>query len=145
MRRFPPPDSVTLPPPSMTMSGPVVLRILAVAVSVIVTGAGPQSKAMTPPAATALTTAADVQLAAVPVPTTWSGCELSAARAAAGMPPSLPVPAGTPGVGGAGGAGGAGGSLCAVGPGAADPPGATVVAGAAGTVVVVSTAFMATV
>jgi hypothetical protein len=32
---------------------------------------------MTPPAATAATTFADVQLAAEPVPTTWSGCDVS--------------------------------------------------------------------
>ena len=37
---------------------------------VIVTGAGPHLKVITPPAATAFTTAADVQLAGVPVPMT---------------------------------------------------------------------------
>ena len=49
---------------------------------------------MTPPAATAATTAAEVQLAAVPWPTTRSGCELSTARAAAGTaapPPGFPA------------------------------------------------------
>jgi hypothetical protein len=40
---------------------------------VIVTGWGPQLKVMMPPLATALTTAADVQLAGVPVPMTWLG------------------------------------------------------------------------
>jgi hypothetical protein len=35
---------------------------------VIVTGLGPQAKRMTPPARTAATTAAEVQLAAVPRP-----------------------------------------------------------------------------
>jgi len=46
---------------------------LAVAVMVIVTGSGPQANVITPPAATAPTTAWDVQLAAVPSPITWSG------------------------------------------------------------------------
>jgi hypothetical protein len=40
---------------------------------VIVTGFGPQLNVMTPPAATAATTAAGVQLAGVPEPITWSG------------------------------------------------------------------------
>ena len=38
MRRLPPPLSVTLPPPSITMRGPVSLTIFAVCSSVIVTG-----------------------------------------------------------------------------------------------------------
>ena len=50
-----------------------MLATVAVAVMVIVTGSGPQLNVMTPPAATAVTTAADVQLAGVPSPTTWSG------------------------------------------------------------------------
>jgi hypothetical protein len=48
---------------------------------------------MMPPAATAATTAAEVQLAAVPEPTIRVGCEVSAARASAGTgawPPGLP-------------------------------------------------------
>jgi hypothetical protein len=45
------------------------LRTLAVAVMVIVTGAEPQRKPITPPWATACTTAAEVQPAGVPVPT----------------------------------------------------------------------------
>jgi hypothetical protein len=51
---------------------------------VITTGRGPQEKVMTPPAATAATTAAEVQLAAVPLPMVRAGCEASAARPAAG-------------------------------------------------------------
>jgi hypothetical protein len=58
---------------------------LAVAVIVIVTGTGPQLNAMMPPAATALTTAAEVQLAAVPFPTVRVGWLVSTARAAAGI------------------------------------------------------------
>ena len=46
-----------LPPPSITMRGPVVLTILAGRVSVMVTGSGPQLKVMTPPRATPCTTA----------------------------------------------------------------------------------------
>jgi hypothetical protein len=60
---------------------------------VITTGFGPQEKVMTPPAATAATTAADVQLAAVPSPTVRVGREVSTARAAAGTaacPPGFP-------------------------------------------------------
>jgi hypothetical protein len=60
---------------------------------VMVTGAGPQSKVISPPAATAATTAADVQLAGVPLPTTRSGLRVSTARASAGtaaFPPGLP-------------------------------------------------------
>ncbi len=63
---------MTSPPPSSTTWW-LVFRTLAVAVMVIVTGFGPQLNVMMPPLATALTTAADVQLAGVPVPMTWSG------------------------------------------------------------------------
>jgi hypothetical protein len=49
------------------------LVTFAVAVITIVTGLVPQLNVMIPPAATAWTTAADVQLAAVPLPTTWFG------------------------------------------------------------------------
>src|SRR6516164_2528019 len=93
MRRAPPPLRVTFPPPSSTTSG-LVLRTLAVACIVIVTGMAPQSKVITPPLATAATTAADVQLAAVPLPITWSGWEVSTGRAAAGIgapPPGFPA------------------------------------------------------
>src|SRR5215472_5846293 len=63
---------------------------------VIVTGLGPQLNVMTPPAATAATTAADVQLAAVPSPITWSGWLVATAWAAAGTaacPSGLPAAA----------------------------------------------------
>jgi hypothetical protein len=67
------------------------LTILAVRVSVIVTGAGPQSNVITPPEATAATTAADVQPAGLPVPITRSGWEVSTPRASSGAaaPPGL--------------------------------------------------------
>ena len=68
MRRTPPPLSVTRPPPSRTTLA-LVLRTLAVAVITMVTGRGPQENAITPPAATARTTACDVQLPGVPWPT----------------------------------------------------------------------------
>src|SRR5689334_25190837 len=110
MRRAPPPLSVTLPPPSSTSLG-LALRTFAVAVIVIVTGAGPHENVMTPPAATAATTAADVQLAGVPLPTVRVGWLVSTACASAGMPappPGLPA-RGRGAAGGGGGAGGAGG------------------------------------
>ncbi|AGZ42202.1 hypothetical protein AFR_19650 [Actinoplanes friuliensis DSM 7358] len=106
----------------------------------IVTGAGPQSKVITPPAATALTTAAEVQLAAVPVPMTLSGLLVSTALASAGteaFPPGLPglgraaTLAGDDDDGTADGAGEEGRALGAAGAGASD--GATKAgAGAAG-------------
>ena len=103
MRRWPPPLSVTLSPPSSTISGPVSLRILAVAVSVMVTGLGPQLKVMIPPAATASTTAPEVQPAGLPSPMTRSGCEVSTARASAGTPAPPPgLPAATEGLAGRG-------------------------------------------
>src|SRR5690348_11905998 len=83
MRRAPAPLSVTRLPPSST-TWLTVLRTFAVAVIVIVTGSGPQSKVMMPPAATALTTAAEVQLAGVPFPTVRVGLLVSTARAADG-------------------------------------------------------------
>jgi hypothetical protein len=60
------------------------LRTFAVAFMVMVTGAGPQENVMIPPAATAETTAAEVQLAGVPLPTTRLGCVVSTALASAG-------------------------------------------------------------
>src|SRR3954469_15013347 len=95
IRRLPPPLSVTRPPPSST-TGVVRLCTLAVADMVIVTGAGPQSKVMMPPAATALTTAEEVQPAAVPFPTVRVGWLVSTARAALGIEA---CPAGLPGLG----------------------------------------------
>jgi hypothetical protein len=58
--------------------------ILAVAVILIVTGSGPHENRMIPPARTAATTAADVQLAAVPRPTTRLGWDVSTGPAATG-------------------------------------------------------------
>jgi hypothetical protein len=69
IRRTPPPLSVTFPPPSMTTRA-LVMRTFAVFFIVMVTGLAPQENVITPPAATAATTARDVQLAAVPSPTT---------------------------------------------------------------------------
>jgi hypothetical protein len=60
---------------------------------VITTGSGPQENVMTPPAATAATTAADVQLPGVPLPTVRVGCEVSTAPASAG---TAACPAGFP-------------------------------------------------
>src|SRR5437763_3046511 len=94
IRCRPPPDSVTRPPPSSTTSGPFALRTFAVADIDIVTGAGPHANVMMPPAATATTTATDVQLSGVPVPTTRVGWDVSTARASAG---TVAAPAGLPG------------------------------------------------
>ncbi|HAN36678.1 MAG TPA: hypothetical protein DCQ52_14995, partial [Acidimicrobiaceae bacterium] len=69
----------------------------------IVTGAGPQSNVITPPSATAATTACDVQLAGVPLPITRSGCEVSTGNAS----PGNCTPAGVAGVVVAGVVGGA--------------------------------------
>ncbi|GAA4575534.1 hypothetical protein GCM10023193_74340 [Planotetraspora kaengkrachanensis] len=80
---MPPPLSVTSPPPSMTTRA-LELRTFAVALMAIVTGSGPQEKVITPPAATAATTAFDVQLPGVPVPTTRVGREVSTGLASAG-------------------------------------------------------------
>jgi hypothetical protein len=82
----------------------LLLRTLAVAAMAIVTGAGPQEKVITPPVATAATTADDVQLAAVPVPTTVVGCEVSTGRPSAGI---AAWPFGLPADGSATGGGGA--------------------------------------
>ncbi|GHJ50774.1 hypothetical protein Nm8I071_00810 [Nonomuraea sp. TT08I-71] len=70
------------------------MTTFAVAFIRMVTGAGPQSKVMIPPAATAFTTASEVQLAGVPVPTVRVGREVSTARASAGTaacPSGLPA------------------------------------------------------
>src|SRR5580704_12093239 len=92
IRCLPPPLRVTRPPPSSTTRRRV-LTTLAVVVITIVTGLGPQSKVMMPPAATSRTTAADVQLAARPFPTTWLGWLVFTARPAGGTstwPAGLP-------------------------------------------------------
>ena len=94
MRCWPWPSSATLPAPSITIFGPVSLKILAVSVSLIVTGSGPHANVITPPRATAATNAALVQLAAVPSPTTVVGVELSSGAASAGIaqwPSGLPA------------------------------------------------------
>ncbi|MEO3854834.1 hypothetical protein ABGB08_07990 [Acrocarpospora sp. B8E8] len=57
---------------------------MAVAVILIVTGRGPQLNLITPPLATAATTALDVQLPGLPFPTIRSGREVFTARASAG-------------------------------------------------------------
>ena len=70
------------------------MKILAVWSSVIVTGSGPQSKVITPPAATASTKAWLVQLSGVPLPTTVVGFETSTNCASAGtaqLPSGLPA------------------------------------------------------
>jgi hypothetical protein len=61
-----------------------VFITLAVVLILIVTGFRPHENRMIPPARTAATTAAEVQLAAVPRPTTWLGREVSTGRPAAG-------------------------------------------------------------
>src|SRR5204863_10207561 len=83
-------------PPSITMRGPVSLTIFAVSSSAIVTGSGPQSNVITPPAATAATNAVLVQLSGVPVPTTVRGDDTSSAAASAGTPHA---PSGLPAAG----------------------------------------------
>src|ERR1700722_14757371 len=83
MRWWPWPLSVTSPPPSITTWG-LVFMTLAVARILIVTGRRPQRKRIIPPERTAARTADEVQLAAVPCPTTWSAWDVSTARPAAG-------------------------------------------------------------
>src|ERR1019366_5975187 len=83
MRCRPSPLSVTSPPPSRTTCG-LVFMTLAVVVILIVTGLGPHENRMIPPDRTAATTAAEVQLAAVPRPTTRLGWDVPTGRPAAG-------------------------------------------------------------
>src|ERR1043165_2504478 len=73
MRDVPPPLSVTVPPPSITVSFAVEICD----VTVIVTGAAPQLKTTVPPPATAVRSAASVQLAAEPSPTVVVGADVS--------------------------------------------------------------------
>src|SRR5580765_2073398 len=91
MRRFPPPLSVTRPPPSSTTRR-LVLTTFAVRLIVILTGSGPHRNAMTPPFAPARTTARDVQLRGVPVPTQRSGRDVSTAHAFPGTAAGTAVP-----------------------------------------------------
>jgi hypothetical protein len=67
----------------------------SVAVTGIVTGSLPQSKVMIPPWVTAALSASNVQLAAVPVPTTVVGLVVSAGCPLAGTP-ALHEPLGLP-------------------------------------------------
>src|SRR5215470_15071583 len=93
IRRAPPPLSATIPAPSRT-TRLLVLRTSAVASIVIVTGRGPQENVITPPAATAATTACEVQPAGVPSPMTWSGWLVLTGRPAGGTdawPAGLPA------------------------------------------------------
>jgi hypothetical protein len=60
------------------------LTTLAVCLISMRTGFGPQRNLMMPPFATARTTARDVQLRGVPVPTHRSGFDVSTARASRG-------------------------------------------------------------
>jgi hypothetical protein len=66
-----------------------------VALTKIVTLPVPQSKVITPPALTAALSALNVQLAAVPVPTTVVGLLVSAGLPSAGIP-ALHEPSGLP-------------------------------------------------
>src|SRR5436190_412081 len=93
IRTVPPPSSVTLRPPSMTVF--LLMGRFIVAVTRIVMGSGPQLKVMTPPAATAVCSALNVQLAAVPVPMTAVGLAVLTACAFAGTP-ALHEPFGLP-------------------------------------------------
>src|SRR5215470_15220647 len=99
IRRWPPPLSVTRPPPSSTTRC-LVLGTRAVAVITIVTGLLPQSNLMIPPLKTVRTTAADVQLAGLPSPITWFGWLVLTALPAGGTgkcPCGLPKPVPAPG------------------------------------------------
>jgi hypothetical protein len=82
---------------------------------VIVTGRGPHENVITPPAATAATTACEVQLAGVPSPTTWSGWAVLTGRPADG---TNVRPAGLP----AGGSRAGGGDELGLGAGERDIP-----------------------
>jgi hypothetical protein len=96
IRRLPRPLSVTSPPPSITTRR-LVLTTFAVCRIPIPIGSGPQSKVITPPFATALTTFRPEQLPGVPLPITWSGWLVSTARPAFGTgtcaTPRPPAPA----------------------------------------------------
>src|SRR6478752_2984150 len=91
----PPPSSVIFRLPSMTVF--LLDGTFSVAVTGIVTGAAPQLKVMRPPAVTAACSAANVQLAAVPVPTIRSGWEMVTDCSFVGMP-ALQDPFGLPAV-----------------------------------------------
>src|SRR6185295_9787172 len=95
MRVLPPPLRVTLPPPSITVSTLTSCCL----VTVMVTGAAPQSKVTTPPFASAAASAASVQSEAEPLPTTVVGVETSAGWIGSGhvsggglIVPPVPLP-----------------------------------------------------
>ena len=93
MRVVPPPSSVIRLPPSITVF--LLMGRLSVSVTWMVTLPPPQSKVITPPAAAAVRSAANVQLDAVPVPTTVVGLDVSAGWPLAGTP-ALHDPLGLP-------------------------------------------------
>ncbi len=100
---MPPPLSVTLPPPSMTILGPVSLKTFAVSVERDGHRIGAAVERDDAALGDGATNAAPVQLAAVPSPTTVRGLEMSSSRASAGTaqwPSGLP--AGGPPVGSVG-------------------------------------------
>src|SRR5262245_19216538 len=80
----PPPSSVILRPPSMTVF--LFDGTLSVAVTRIVTGFAPQLNVMMPPGVTVACSAANVQLDAVPLPTIAVGFEVLTACARLGTP-----------------------------------------------------------
>src|SRR2546423_1249678 len=93
MRRWPPPLSVILPPPSM-ITRELAFRTFAVSCRVMVSGAGPQLNVTIPPTAIAETSSSEVQLAGVPLPMMRLGWLTSTACASAGTaawPLGLPV------------------------------------------------------
>ncbi len=77
---------------------------VAVALILMITGFGPHENLMIPPALTAARTAAEVQLAAVPRPTTWRACDVSTERPAGGTGTERTPGAGRRGIERAGGA-----------------------------------------
>src|SRR5262249_47406516 len=84
MRTALPPSGVFLLPPWMAVF--LLVGTSSWAVTAMVKGAGPQSKVTTPPVFTAWLRAPKVQLAAVPVPTTVVGLEVSTGFPCAGTP-----------------------------------------------------------
>src|SRR6266480_894148 len=100
MRRWPPPLSVILPPPSSTTRA-LALRTFAVCFKVIVSGAGPQLNVMIPPTPIAETSSSEVQLAGVPLPMIRFGWLVSTACPSAGTaawPFGLPARGSAPAV-----------------------------------------------
>src|SRR5262245_25143864 len=102
IRTAPPPSSVILLPPSITVF--LLTGKVRVAVTGIVTAPPPQSKVITPPAAAAVCSAANVQRTGAPVPITAVGLDVSTGWPLVGTParheplglPAPPVPVGAP-------------------------------------------------